>query len=85
MNALGRPDDATVAYRAARAIAPDAQSAQVALMNGLLARGDRAGAETVAEVIQRQRSTDFDPWWMYWQGQYRLYGQAMARIREMGR
>jgi VWFA-related protein len=85
MNALGRPDDATVAYRAARAIAPDAQSAQVALMNGLLAQGDRAGAETVAEVIQRQRSTDFDPWWMYWQGQYRLYGQAMARIREMGR
>ena len=85
MNALGRPDDATVAYRAARAIAPDAQSAQVALMNGLLARGDRAGAEAVAEVIQRQRSTDFDPWWMYWQGQYRLYGQAMARIREMGR
>lgn len=83
--ALGRLDDATVAYRAALAVTPDAQSAQVALMNGLLGRGDRAGAETLAERIQTERSTEFDPWWMYWQGQYRLYGQAMARVREMGR
>jgi VWFA-related protein len=83
--ALGRLDDATVAYRAARAIAPNAQSAKVALMNGLLSRGDRAGAEAMAELIQTERSTEFDPWWMYWQGQYRFYGQAMARVREMGR
>jgi hypothetical protein len=85
IGALGRLDDATVAYRAARAIAPNAQSAQVALMNGLLSRGDRAGAEAMAERIQAERSTEFDPWWMYWQGQYRLYAQAMARVREMGR
>ena len=85
MGALGRLDDATVAYRAARAIAPNAQSAHVALMNGLLSRGDRAAAEAMAELIQTERSTEFDPWWMYWQGQYRLYGQAMARVREMGR
>ena len=83
--ALGRPDDAAVAYRTARAIVPTAQSAQVALMIGLLNRGDRPGAEALAEKIQTAQSTEFDPWWMYWQGQYRLYGQAMARVREMGR
>jgi hypothetical protein len=83
--ALARPDDAAVAYRTARAIVPTAQSAQVALMNGLINRGDRSGAEALAERIQTAQSTEFDPWWMYWQGQYRLYGQAMARVREMGR
>jgi VWFA-related protein len=83
--ALARPDDAAVAYRTARAIVPTAQSAQVALMNGLLGRGDRTGAQAIAERIQTERSDDLDPWWMYWQGQYRLYGQAMARVREAGR
>ena len=38
-----RRDDAIVAYRAAQATAPTAQSARVALMNALLGRGDRAG------------------------------------------
>jgi hypothetical protein len=83
--ALRRPDEAVVAYRTARAIVPTAQSSQVALMNGLLHRGDRTGAEALAEQIQTAKSTELDPWWMYWQGQYRLYGQAMARVREMGR
>jgi hypothetical protein len=83
--ALRRPDDAAVAYRTARAIVPTAQSAQVALMNSLIDRGDRGGAEALAEQIQAAPSTELDPWWMYWQGQYRLYGQAMARVREMGR
>ena len=73
------------AYRTARAIVPTAQSSQVALMNGLLHRGDRTGAEALAEQIQTAQSTELDPWWMYWQGQYRLYGQAMARVREMAR
>jgi hypothetical protein len=85
LTALARPDDAAVAYRTARAIVPTAQSSQVALMNGLLHRGDRAGAEALAERIQTAQSTELDPWWMYWQGQYRLYGHAMARVREMGR
>jgi VWFA-related protein len=85
LGALGRPDDAAVAYRAAGAIAPEAQSAQVALMNGLIARGDRAGAQALAERIQSERPTEFDPWWMYWQGQYRLYGQVMVAVREAGR
>ena len=85
LGALGRPDDAVVAYHAGRAIVPDAQSAQVALMNVLLARGDRAAAQALAERIQSERPSEFEPWWMYWQGQYRLYGQVMVGVREAGR
>ena len=80
--ALDRPDDAQAAFRGALAVMP-AQSARVALMNLLLLQGDRIGAEAIAEQIQRADSTTLDPWVMYWQGQYRLYPMAMARLREL--
>lgn len=83
LGALDRPDEAIEAYRAALAIVPLAQSARVALMNAFLSRGDRAEAEALAERVQAERPADLDPWWMYWQGQYRLYPQAMARVREL--
>ncbi len=83
--ALQRHDEAIVAYRGASALVPSAQSARVALMNALLVSGNRAGAEELGEQIQTQRGTDIDPWWMYWQGQYRLHPQVMARLREMAR
>lgn len=83
--AMDRRDDAIVAYRAAQTSVPTAQSARVALMNALLGRGDRAAAEKLAELIQTEQSIEFDPWWMYWQGQYRLYQLAMSRVRELGR
>ncbi len=47
--ALDRSDAAIAAYRAALVIGPSAQSARVALMNVLLARGDRQEAEALAE------------------------------------
>ena len=50
--ALDRSDAAIAAYRAALVIGPSAQSARVALMNVLLARGDRQEAEALAERIQ---------------------------------
>jgi VWFA-related protein len=80
--ALNRHHDAVKAFREAMTIVPSAQSARVTLMNALLARGDRAGAEELAERIQTETSDDVDPWWMYWQGQYRFHPVAMARLRE---
>lgn len=83
--ALDRRDDAVAAYRAALAIAPAAQSARVALMNALVMRGDRAAADALAEQIQTEVGTGVDPWWVYWQGQYRLHSAAIGRLREMAR
>jgi hypothetical protein len=52
-------------------------------MNTLLLRGDRQAAETLAQEIQTDTSRELDPWWMYWQGDYRLHAAVMARLREM--
>jgi Bacterial transcriptional activator domain. len=79
---LTRQDEAVQAYRAALALAPSAQSARVALMNALFMRGDRAAAEALSEQVQATVD-DTDPWWMYWQGQYRLHALAMARLRRL--
>ncbi len=81
--AVGRTDEAVVTYRAALDVVP-AQSARVALMNTLLLRGDRAAAEALAQEVQLADDT-LDPWWVYWHGQYRLHGQAMARLRALSR
>lgn len=83
--ALERQEPAIAAYRQAGVINPSAQSARVALMNALLLSGDRPAAEALAQGVQTDASTDMDPWWMYWQGQYRMHPQIMARLREMSR
>ena len=80
---LSRDQEAAVAYRAALAILPSAQSARVSLMNVLYRRGERAAAEALAEQVQKETSPQIDPWWLYWQGQYRLYPEVMARLREL--
>jgi VWFA-related protein len=80
---LKRGNEAVAAYRHAASIAPAAQSPKVALMNTLLLRGDRQAAETLAQEIQTDTSRELDPWWMYWQGDYRLHAAVMARLREM--
>jgi len=81
---LNRPDEAIDAFRSALSIVPGSHSAQVALMNTLLSRGDRDEAEAIAERVQTERTTNLDPWWMYWQGQYRLYPQVIAHLRGLG-
>jgi tetratricopeptide (TPR) repeat protein len=80
---LNKRDDSIAAFRAALAIMPSAQSARVALMNALLLQGDRPAAEALAAQVQAETTADNDPWWSYWQGQYRLYPYVMARLREM--
>lgn len=83
--ATGDPDRSIAAYRAAAAILPGAQSARVGLMNALLLRGERAEAEALAEFIQTTRDQSQDPWWSYWQGQYRMHPQALRRLIEMAK
>ena len=85
LNALNRRDEAVKAFQAALSVVGAAQSARVGLMNALLVNGNRTDAEALAEQIQTNRGGDMDPWWMYWQGQYRLQPQAIARIRELSR
>ena len=83
--ATGDQEQSIAAYRAASAILPAAQSPRVGLMNALLLRGERAEAEALAEFIQTRRDTSQDPWWAYWQGQYRMHPQAMQRLLEMAK
>ena len=82
---LNRLDESLAAFRAALAIVPTAQSARVSIMNTLYRQGDRAGAEALAEQIQTEPVGPMDPWWIYWQGQYRLHALVMARLREVTR
>jgi tetratricopeptide (TPR) repeat protein len=83
LRALERLDESVEAYRGAVAVIPDAQSARVALMNARLLEGHRVEAEALAEQVQTAKGPVVDPWWVYWQGQYRLHPQAMARVREL--
>ena len=85
LSALNRHDEALTAYRGAVTLLPNAQSGRVALMNALLMQGEQAAAERLAEEIQTDSNNALDPWWMYWQGQYRVHQQAMARLRELSR
>jgi tetratricopeptide (TPR) repeat protein len=83
--ATGDQDRSIAAYRAAAAILPGSQSARVGLMNTLLLRGERVEAEALAEFIQTTRDQSQDPWWSYWQGQYRMHPQALRRLIEMAK
>jgi tetratricopeptide (TPR) repeat protein len=85
LNGAGRGEEAIAAFREANRFAPGAQAARVALMNALLRAGDRAGADAVAEDIQSGRGAGADPWWTYWQGQFRFHPSAMSVLREMVR
>ena len=85
LNGAGRAEEAIQAFREADRFAPGAQAARVALMNALLRTGDRQGAEAIAEEIQSGRAAGPDPWWRYWQGQFRFHPAAMAALREMVR
>jgi tetratricopeptide (TPR) repeat protein len=85
LGALDRIDESMAAYREALLIIPPGQAARVALMRHSLARGSRTDADALADLVQTEQSPALDPWWLYWQGQYRLYPQAIARLRELSR
>jgi VWFA-related protein len=80
LTALGSTSEAEEAYRAALSVAPLAQSPNIALMSLALMRGDRERAASLAEQVQTAAS-GWDPWWNYWQGDYRMVPGALARLR----
>jgi hypothetical protein len=81
--AFGRRDEAMAAYRAALEVVPPGQAARVSLMSQMLLGGERSDAVTMADIVESERSPAYDPWWMYWQGQYRHFQSALARLREL--
>jgi tetratricopeptide (TPR) repeat protein len=81
--ARGRLDDGAKAYRDALTTWPDAQSARVALMTLQLNRGDRQEAAKLAEASETATPDQFDPWWTYWLGDYRVYPAIVAKLREI--
>jgi VWFA-related protein len=83
LRARGRPDDAIKAYRDALTTWPGAQSARVALMTLLLSRGDRQEAAKLAEAVETAADNQFDPWWLYWLGDYRVYPTIVAKLRDI--
>jgi tetratricopeptide (TPR) repeat protein len=78
----GRQDEAVRAYQDALTTWPGAQSARVALMTLLLSRGDRQEAAQLAEAAETASGNQFDPWWTYWLGDYRVYPTIVAKLRE---
>lgn len=82
---LGRLDDAAAAFRAALAIAPNAQSARSALMAVLVRSGHLREAEQEAETIQTTPANTFDPWWIYWQADYRWFPTLFSRLADFAK
>ena len=69
--------------RAALAEWPGAQSARIGLMTLQLSRGERQEAASLAEAAETAPTDQFDPWWTYWLGDYRVYPSIVAKLREM--
>ena len=85
LSGLGRTDESVAAFRSALLLFPNAQSARVGLMTGLQRQGNGPGALEQAELIQTIKADAIDPWWRYWQGDYRLIETVFTRLREQGR
>jgi hypothetical protein len=49
----------------------------------LLERGERTEAEALAKAAATAADDVVDPWWFYWQGDFRAFGTIVARLREM--
>jgi VWFA-related protein len=81
----GRHEEAAAAFRAALQAWPGAQSARVALMTLQVVRGNRDEAAALSEEVQVAAPDQYDPWWTYWLGDYRIYPAILGKLREMGR
>ncbi len=83
--ALDRADLAEKSYRQALENWPGAQAPRVGLMTLLFRRGERASAEQNADQVLTAQPQTTDPWWQYWQADYRYYPAAIAALREAAR
>jgi VWFA-related protein len=80
---LTREDEAAAAYGAALDAWPGAQSARVALMTLHVQQGRREAAADLAAAVET--ADVLDPWWFYWQGDYRAFPTILGRLRELAR
>jgi tetratricopeptide (TPR) repeat protein len=79
--ALGRDDEAVLAYRASVAAVPGAQSAMLALGSALFRVGAREDASAIAWAATAV-PTVADPWVGYGQADLRFWPQIRDRLRE---
>jgi tetratricopeptide (TPR) repeat protein len=85
LRSLGRLDEAAASLRSALALWPGAQSARVALMTVLVAKGEREEAAAHARAAEETVEGQLDPWWLYWLGDYPVYPAIMDGLRELAR
>ncbi|MEX2271494.1 MAG: hypothetical protein WD690_08495 [Vicinamibacterales bacterium] len=85
LEALEQFEEAKAAYQDALEVLPGTQSPRVALMRLAVRAGDRPAAEALAAAIQNAAQERFDPWWVYWLGDYRHYDAIIGRMRESTR
>ena len=85
LRALGRHDEAAAGFQRALAAWPRAQAARLGLMAVEVLRGNHQQAAALAEAVETASEADFDPWWRYWQGDFRAYGGILTRLRELAR
>jgi hypothetical protein len=52
-------------------------------MTLLLSRGERHEAASLADAAETAPPDQFDPWWTYWLGDYRVYPAIVAKLREL--
>ena len=48
-------------------------------------RGNRDEAAALAEEVQVAPTDQYDPWWTYFLGDFRIYPAIRGKLREMGR
>ena len=79
---LKRWDQAVVEYRAAVAVQPGAQTAELALAAALARSGRRAEAADLADRALARTDAPFDPWLGYGQGDFRHWARLIAGVRK---
>lgn len=83
--ALERFEESAASFRRALDVWPGAQSARVALMTVLVRAGHTDTASELAAMVQTAPDDAWDPWWMYWQADFRAYPRMLAALMEMAR
>jgi tetratricopeptide (TPR) repeat protein len=79
---LNRPEDAAQAYELALAVAPEAQSAAMALAALRFQQGQRDVADGIVSGLLTRPVSAGDPWWLYWPADFRYAGGLVLGMRE---
>ena len=54
-------------------------------MTLLVSQGKHDEAAALAEAVQTAPRDQYDPWWTYWLGDYRVYPAILDKLRELAR